>query len=366
VPRLSAATNSSGAFQCPIVGFCEPDETPADASLGVSVTRFPRGRLRWMPHTESKSRLRSLVAAADGLHIHGIWEEHCAIAVPLASKLGKPYIISAHGMLEGWALRSKWLKKAIYALLLERRNLRRAACLRALTHSELGDYRRFGLRNPVAVIANGVETPPVTTKEQFLGKYPELVGRRIVLFLSRLIYKKGLDLLCRAWKDICRHFGDTHLVIAGPDHGGRPTIERLVDELGLRHRITLSGMLAGDMKWSALRAAEVFVLPSRSEGFSVATLEAMAAATPVIITRQCNFPEVSAAGCGWVIEPDVKQLQCALRECLEADPGERTWMGLKGQALAIQRYSWPMIGQQMGEVYEWLSGGPKPSSVELF
>jgi glycosyltransferase involved in cell wall biosynthesis len=364
VPRLSAATNSSGAFQCPIVGFCDPDEALADAS--VSVTRFPRGWLHWMTHTESMSRLRTLVAAADGLHIHGIWREHCAIPATLASTLGKPYIVSAHGMLEGWALRSKGLKKAIYSLLIERRNLRGAACLRALTHTELGDYRRFGLRNPVAVIPNGVDTSSVSTKRQFLEKHPELVGRRIVLFLSRLTYKKGLDLLCRAWKDICLHFDDAHMVIAGPDYGARPTIERLVDDLGIRHRITLSGMLAGDIKWSALAAAEVFVLPSRSEGFSVATLEAMAAATPVIITRQCNFPEVADAGCGWVIEPDVKQLQCALRECLEANATERARMGLNGRALAMRRYSWPAIGRQMGEVYNWLSGGPKPPSVELF
>src|SRR5207302_4925853 len=82
VPRLSAAMEARGEFQSPIVGFCDPDETPVDA--GISVTRYPRGRLRWITDTELRSRLRAQIAGADGLHIHGIWEEHCAAAAALA------------------------------------------------------------------------------------------------------------------------------------------------------------------------------------------------------------------------------------------------------------------------------------------
>ncbi|MGH9629480.1 MAG: hypothetical protein ACRD7E_14255, partial [Bryobacteraceae bacterium] len=96
-----------------MLAFCDSDETPADSS--ASVIRFPRGRLRWVADTQSRSRLRALLAASDGLHIHGIWEEHCVIAAALAFELTKPYVVSAHGMLEQWALRSKWLKKAVYS-----------------------------------------------------------------------------------------------------------------------------------------------------------------------------------------------------------------------------------------------------------
>jgi glycosyltransferase involved in cell wall biosynthesis len=269
-------------------------------------------------------------------------------------------------MLEEWAMRSKWLKKAVYSLFIERRNLSRATCVRALTRTEVDDYRRFGLRNKVAVIPNGVDPPQTSDASRFLGAYPNLAGKRIVLFLSRLIYKKGLDLLCHAWSAISRKFPEAHLVIAGPDYGSRGPIERLVDELGLRRSVTFPGMLASDLKWSALAAAEAFVLPSRSEGFSMAALEAIAAGVPVILTRQCNFPEVAAVGCGWVIEPDVAQLQGALEECLGAPAAERTRRSESGRLLAARRYSWPVIGAQMGEVYQWLLGGREPQSVELF
>jgi glycosyltransferase involved in cell wall biosynthesis len=196
--------------------------------------------------------------------------------------------------------------------------------------------------------------------------HPELTSSRIVLFMSRLIYKKGLDILCRAWADVSPSFGNAHLVIAGPDDGAQPGIERLVDEIGIRRSVTFAGMLNGRLKWSALAAAEVFVLPSRSEGFSMAALEAIATGAPVILTRQCNFPEVASAGCGWVVEPDVKQLQGALEACLRTTASERSRMGERGRALAASRYTWPVIGRQMREVYDWVLGGPAPTSVEMF
>jgi glycosyltransferase involved in cell wall biosynthesis len=364
VPRLSAASEACANFESPIVGFCEPDETFADA--GVSVTKLERGRLRWMTDSALRSRLRDMISASDGLHIHGIWEEHSSTAAAMAREARKPYVVSAHGMLDEWAVKSKWLKKALYSSLIERPNLARANCLRALTRTEVDDYRRFGLRNPIAIIPNGVDTPPAVDPGYFLEAHPDLAGKRIVLFLSRLIYKKGLDLLCRAWASVGPRFPDAHLVIAGPDYGAQASIERLIDELGIRSSVTLPGMLSGDIKNSALAASEAFILPSRSEGFSVAALEAIATGVPVILTRQCNFPEVAQSGCGWVVEPDVRQLQDALDMCLLASPSERARMGANGRALAGRRYSWRVIGEQMAEVYDWLLGGPAPTSVEMF
>ena len=124
---------------------------------------------------------------------------------PLAREAGKPYIIAAHGMLEGWALQQKKLKKTLYSLLVERPNLRGAACLQALTRAEADDYRRFGLKNPVAVIPNGVDVPPQVSSDLFLWTFPQLKGKRLVTFLSRLHRKKGLDILCQAWSRIRRN-----------------------------------------------------------------------------------------------------------------------------------------------------------------
>jgi glycosyltransferase involved in cell wall biosynthesis len=348
-----------------VATFCGQDENAA-VERGAPFIRLPRGRLRWTADRGLRSLLTQLILRSDGVHIHGIWEEHCAVAAALAAGVRKPYIISAHGMLEGWAVRSKWLKKAVYSALFEKRNLRRASCLRALTRTEVDDYRRLGIQTPVAVVPNGVDPPDELLPEPFLQLHPGLRGKRVVLFLSRLHPKKGLDLLCLAWAELAHRFEGSHLVIAGPDDGARRNTVARVADLGINETVLFTGMLETLLKWSALATATVFVLPSRSEGFSVAVLEAMAAGVPVIITRQCNFPEVAEAGCGWVIEPDAQQLRQALEACLGAPAAELARMGAAAQALVQERYTWPVVGRQMSEVYEWILGGRLPTTVELY
>ncbi len=179
-----------------------------------------------------------------------------------------------------------------------------------------------------------------------------------MLFLGRVHYKKGLDVLCRAWACTRRNPQD-HLVIAGPDCEG--TRARLVAGSG----ITFTGLLGAELRWSALAAAHVFVLPSYSEGFSVAVLEALAAGVPVIASEACNLPEVAERACGWVVQPTVRSVAAALAEALGATPADRALLGANGRALVEQRYAWPKVAAQMASVYDWVLGGPRPSNVEM-
>lgn len=308
------------------------------------------------------ARLRT----TDVIHIHGLWEGHCALSGYWARRFSKAYVVSPHGMLEPWALRNKWWKKRPYWLLVERGNLRRAACLRALTHAEAEDFHRLRLEAPVVVVPNGVEVPADISPTAFYEQYPVLRHRRLILYLGRLHYKKGLDLLCCAWARVCRDVPEAHLVLAGPDfERTRAELEALVGRLGIGERVTFTGMLSGSLKWGALAAAEVFVLPSRSEGLPVAVLEAMGAGKPVIVTRQCNLPEVGQAGCGWMIEPEGGQLEAALTELLRADGSQARAMGAKGKQLVESRYNWRHVGRQMANVYDWVLGGPRPSEVDI-
>ena len=255
-------------------------------------------------------RLRSSLAACDVVHIHGIWNLHCAASGSLARQLGKPYIVSVHGMLENWALRQKRLKKKFYSSIIERANLNGASCLRALTQSEALDYRRFGLKQPVVVIPNGVVPPTSANHCHFLEKFPELQSRQVVLFLGRIHHKKGLDPLLKAWSRVSRDFPNAVLVLAGPDfENTQKSLEILADELGIRQTVVFTGMLGEEMKWGALAAADFFILPSYSEGFSVAILEALALSLPVIISPQCNFPDVAEANCGVIANPDVAAIE---------------------------------------------------------
>lgn len=369
VPALSSAIAGAQSYSVSLAAFCQTGEHFAPAvAAGVSTQYFPAGRPAWISNTTARRAFRQLVSEGAGVHIHGLWQMSTSVAARAAQVNKRPYLISAHGMLESWALANKKLKKALYAALFERRNLRSATCLHALTEAEADDYRRFGLINPIAVIPNGVAVPLNASSEPFLTRFPALRGKRLVLFLSRLHAKKGLDLLATAWARTCRQWPEAHLVLAGPDfEGTQARIEKHLDELGIRNRVTFTGMLTGSLKWSALASAECFVLPSYSEGLSVSVLEAMGMGLPVVITRQCNMPYVALYDCGWTIEPDSEQLASALRSLLEVRASDRSSFGKNGQRLVERRFNWPVIADQMTALYDWMAGaGPPPASLNLW
>ncbi len=366
VPRLARSTEAASLHACPIAGFCEMEEleqVPQDQRAGLSI--FSPNRMRWITDGSLRKRLKNTIRAATGVHIHGVWETHCMITAGMARECKRPYVISVHGMLEQWALRQKRLKKALYAALVEIRRMERAACLRALSSDEVDDYRRLGLTNPIAIIPNGIDPQASATPDLFREAYPLLAGKRIVLFLGRLHQKKGLQLLLQAWARISKG-DDVHLVIAGPDSENiQVSLQAMADKLNIRSSVTFAGMLAGEQKWSAFAAASLFVLPSHSEGFSVAILEAMAAGVPVIITAQCHIPEVAIHDCGWVIQPAVAPLEEALSDFLTLSQQEAEQIGKRGRTLVNMRFRSSVVGAQMAQVYDWLQGGNKPTAVEI-
>ena len=367
VPHLARATEAAGSRLCPVIGFC--DETEFSQLSDVQrqgIRNYSPSRARWMIDSQLRRGMLDAIKKTSGVHIHGVWETHCMIAAGMAREAKRPYIISVHGMLEQWALRNKRLKKALYAALFEIRRMQRAACLRALSVDEVDDYRRLGLTNPIAIIPNGIDEPPSISPDLFLAGYPELQGKRIVLFLGRLHAKKGLDLLLQAWARTGEFRADARLVIAGPDSDNmQATLTRQASELSIGQSVTFTGMLEGDFKWSALAASSLFVLPSYSEGFSMAILEAMAMGVPVLVTRECHIPEAASHQCGWVIPAAVAPLEQALAEFFKTGIDDALRMGERGKDLARTRFHSDVVGRQMTQVYDWLEGGAKPSAVEI-
>ncbi len=364
LPPFCQALEDTGRYRAEMAAFCVPGETYSGPE---SPAIFPFGRLRWMLDSALRGRLSDLIRHSDVVHIHGIWQEHCAVASDLARRSGKPYLIAAHGMLEPWAFQSKGWKKKAYWRFFEKRRFAEAQCLRALTVAEGEQYRSLGLRLPVAVIPNGVTIPESVSPEPFFERYPELRGRRILLFLGRIHPKKGVHMLCQTWARICREFPGAHLVMAGPDPDGiQDAIAAQVQRDGAEAQVTFTGMLRGDEKWGALSAATAFLLPSYSEGFSMAVLEALGIGSPVILSKQCYFPEVQEYGCGWVIDPDSASLEAAVRECLASSPEELQRMAAQSRRLVTERFSWPAIGERTASVLDWLlGGGSPPPCVEI-
>ncbi len=367
VPQLSSHLASLQRLSIDVAAFCDAEEQEAwTGSEELMLTRWPASRVAWICRPSLRRRFRLLLDGVDGVHIHGLWEAGSVVAAHAAHALRKPYVLSAHGMLEPWALANKGAKKKLYSTLVERANVDGAACLHALTSAEAEDYRRFGSTRPIAVIPNGVDIPGSPSSSAFLERFPELRDRRIILFLGRIHFKKGLDLLVRAWTMLIADHPDAVLVIAGPDsEDSQATAEANIAKSGVADRVLFTGMLQGELKWSALAAATAFVLPSYSEGFSVAVLEAMGMGLPVIVTTGCHLPEVQQYGAGWQIRPDAFELLAALQDVIGNSREANAEIGLRGRRLVQERFSWAAVSTQMAELYRWVAGGPRPSTFEL-
>jgi len=149
----------------------------------------------------------------------------------------------------------------------------------------------------------------------FWNAFPELQGLRVVLYFGRIHEKKGCDLLIAAFAAVARHDPALRLVMAGP--AVPALLEKLQQQavkLGIADRIVWTGMLTGRLKWAALQAAEVFVLPSHQENFGISVVEALAAGTPVLISNRVNICyEVEISGAGWVYADTLDGVTEALR-----------------------------------------------------
>jgi poly(glycerol-phosphate) alpha-glucosyltransferase len=274
-------------------------------------------------------------------------------------------------MLESWAVARSQAKKAVAMWAYEGRNLRGAACIRALNESEAQSIRAFGLRNPIAVIPNGVDLPTIDA-DAARQSAKLLPGRQVLLYLGRLHPKKGLVNLLHAWAELAAH-RDTRtrvdgwtLVIAGWDQEDHE--RQLLDvskQLCLgADRVLFVGPQFGTDKAMWYLRCDAFILPSLSEGLPMVVLEAWAYGKPVICTPQCNLPLGVKSGAAISADPCAASLLAALKSLTSMYEAERVAMGARGICLVAEHFAWPKIAATMCDVDRWiLGGGNAPDSV---
>jgi len=334
----------------------------SDVSI-VTPTPSRLGSMRADQHVKlqgPETNLEEAVRAADVIHLHGLWQSHGRRGASAARTAGVPYLIAAHGMAEPWALRHKRWKKRLYLALIESRNLRQAACLHALSRPEVGHLRQLAPWTPICFIPNGVdleffsEMPPRDALEQ---DHPELSSKFVLLFFGRVHVKKGLDLLAEAFREVGPDFHDLHLLVAGKDDGAWKPFSQRMKELGFSRRVTYLGHVTGDRARQVWAAADAFVLPSYSEGFSMAILEALACSLPCLITTACHFPELAHAQGAIVVDPEKHAMTQGLRNLLELSDIERRRLGQNGRQLIKNQFTWDQQAHRLALVYQWLAGG---------
>jgi glycosyltransferase involved in cell wall biosynthesis len=145
--------------------------------------------------------------------------------------------------------------------------------------------------------------------------------------------------------------------VAGKDDGAwKPFVER-TKQRGLLERVTYIGHVGPNRAPEVWAAADAFVLPSYSEGFSMALLEALACSLPCLITTACHFPELADAQGAIVVNPDPASITQGLRDLLERTCDERRVLASNGHRLVEKQYTWDQQAQRLASVYRWLAGG---------
>ncbi|KQY26676.1 glycosyltransferase [Rhizobium sp. Root482] len=359
--RLAAAQSLMG-HDIHLVGYGDSNAKGRMFEAARAIPGFDGVYLHIMARTDSmelvlcldgRTVLNDVLRHTDMVHLHGVWEPMLKLAASLARRAKIPYCICPAGMLDLWSLQQKAWKKRTALKLGYRKMLDEAHFIHALNADEVDLMAPLALKAPKHIIPNGVfaeEFAPLPQQGLFRRDIEFADDRRFVLFLSRLHYKKGLDILAKAFRIVADACPDVDLVVAGPDGGSLAGFTALVRDLRLSDRVRIVGPIYGPAKLQAIVDAACFCLPSRQEGFSIAITEALACGTPAVITHNCHFPEVATADAGLVVALDPTEVADALIAIL-GDVAMTRRMGKNGRALVLENYTWPKIAAMTLNAY---------------
>ncbi|SNT40149.1 Glycosyltransferase involved in cell wall bisynthesis [[Luteovulum] sphaeroides subsp. megalophilum] len=370
---LSPAAGGLSASVPNLVRALTCDESADVHVVGLEDPTNPGAAAQWGPHVHAHKvsgpqafgyapRLSGTLErlAPQIIDVQGLWMYPSVASLKHYRRTGTPYVVTPRGMLDPWARQnSAWKKKAV-RMLFEDAHLAGAACLRATAEMEAEHFRSFGLRNPIAIVPNGVDIPD-------LSPFPRRKGsRRRALFLSRIHPKKGLPYLLKAWRGIEQIRPNWELVVAGPDEVGHTAeMQQMASRLGLR-RVIWHPQVHGSEKSALYRSADLFVLPTHAENFGLVIAEALAHEVPVITTTNSPWKGLEEHSCGWWIPLEDNALADCMVAATAKTRDELHFMGRIGQAWMAQQFGWDGIAQQMQQVYEWLlRRGKRPSFVQI-
>jgi glycosyltransferase involved in cell wall biosynthesis len=322
----------------------------------ATVFYFRRGIRPYKVSFGLASWLNRNVERFDLVHIHALFSFSSTAAAHAARRHCTPYIVRPLGVLNRWGLENRRsLAKEISLRFIERPILRHAAAIHYTTEAEKQEADRVSDR--VAQQTSAVIPLPVETVKgdasDFLGRHPEIAGRRVVLFLSRIDPKKGIELLFDAFSALQRKVGNVALVIAGD---GAPDyildLQRRAEQLQIADAVLWPGHISGAYKSGAFAAADVFVLPSYSENFGMAAAEALAARVPTIVTEGVAISsDIRTYDAGLVVKRSAAEISEAISRILTQD-GKAGRLIMNAQRLVNGLYSFDSVGRQLRQLYD--------------
>ncbi len=335
----------------------DPQDAPPEWLRGtaglphVVSIEVPKLKLAPLPKA-SVALIEGFLDQADLLHLHPLWDSVNLQFAKLANRRSIPYVVSMHGMLDGWAYSQQVLKKRLYMLALGKRYLRGAASIHCTAEGELEQVRPFVPKANFAVAPHYFDWElfqDLPGPELARKRFPVLANRKPkVLCLSRLHPVKGPDVLIRAVAQIISAGTEIDLILAGPDQVGfQAELENLAQSLGIRESVHFVGMVRGQEKVSLYEACDLFALPTHQENFGMVLVEAMAAGLPLVTTPNVDiWPELKSAG-GKIIERTPEAFAAAISELLS----NSTALTNLGQTARKSMFEW-LDKDSVSQLYE--------------
>lgn len=328
---------------------------------GVKNISFP---VQWRPllvSIELTRWLRDAIGQFDVVHIHGIYRFPQMYAAQCAYSAGIPYLIRPCGSLDPFLYKqSKYsvFLKRLYEKFIAFPRINRASAVHYTAEDEKLRVAFLGLSAPSFVLPNGVDWSgyrSLPEKGRFRQKINVPIDRRLLLFLGRINFKKGLDLLIPAFSIVKRRYPEVKLAIVGPDNERfLVNVRRWCVEFDVVDDVIICDHLESQEVREAYVDSDVFVLPSYSENFGMTVAEAMACGCPVVISDQVNiWREVKQAKAGAVVGLKIEKIAEAIIVLLE-DSEMAGEMGKAGRNLVQTSYTWDSISVELQRIYEKL------------
>ena len=323
-----------------------------EARLAASATGFETHYCRRIAanaiSAELLVRLGGLVAAADVVHLTGVYSATTFPTLAACKAHGKPLVWSPRGSWQSWPGKTRaTLKRAWDALAFTLVTARRTA-IHVTSEAEAAAVDRRDAVSAVACIPNAVDIPPALGARDWV---PD--GTIRLLFVGRVHPIKGLDVLMRALA-LCDTSRFTLRIAGTGDPGYMQELQRLSAELGVDSRVTWMGHLDDAAKRVAYAEADVVAVPSHSENFGMTVAEALAHGVPVVAGTGTPWSQLVEQGCGWWVDPDAQRLAEVLRGLSSAPLAS---MGEKGRRWIDSEYSWIHVAERMSALYGSLVHG---------
>jgi glycosyltransferase involved in cell wall biosynthesis len=333
-------------------------ESPGGA-VGLEFRRFPYMGPRKIGYSpELRSFMKAALDNADIVHTHFLWAYPQALGARMALWSQKPLVQTIHGALFPEALSKSKLAKFLWLKFIDGPALQKAQCVVATSENEAKCIESRLSPKRLEIIPNAIETPNLPDKDFAVGRAHEVLGNhdgKYVLYLGNLHIHKNIEKLIEAWSGIQRNWPGHILVVAGP--GMRKYIMKLqglIHRLGLTERIKLFGPVYGLDKWALLYAADVVVLPSRSENFGLVVAEALYCGTPAVASQGTPWSCLESEGFGHWVKTEDSLLAKAIHDVLSWSTESRKLIAVNAQQFIRNHFSWEEVAKQYIRLYTGL------------